>query len=301
MSVVSGNELWQWRRVARQNARAGGISPEEVDWLLREVAGLDKLVLRWESFKERSHIQIEKPLSELTQLWQRRLEEKFPLQYVAGVAPWRNFSLAVTQSVLIPRPETEYLIDLSVEACRDRIDSVSPTLQEGNWADLGTGSGAIALGLAEVFKEATIHATDCSAEAIAIAKQNAWRCHLNNQIEFYLGSWFEPLSALKGQLSGIVANPPYIPSAIVPQLQLEVSRHEPHLALDGGPDGLDCIRHIINTAPSYLRWGGVLLIEMMAGQAPLVCEFLDRQGSYNSIKICSDLAGIERFALAYRS
>ena len=300
MTVVSGNELWQWRRVARQNAAAAGVPPEEVDWLLREVAGLDKLVLRWESFKERSRIQLKKPLSELSQLWQRRLEERFPVQYVAGVAPWRNFSLAVTQSVLIPRPETEYLIELSVEACRDRIDSVSPPLQEGHWADLGTGSGAIALGLAEAFKGATIHATDCSAEAIAIARQNARRYPHANQIEFYLGSWFEPLSAWGGQLSGVVANPPYIPSAMVPQLQPEVSRHEPHLALDGGPDGLDCIRHIINTAPFYLRSGGVLLLEMMAGQAPSVRDLLHCQGSLNPIKICSDLAGIQRFAVAYR-
>lgn len=300
MTVVSGNELWQWRRVARQNAVAAGVPPEEVDWLLREVAGLDKLVLRWESFKERSRIQLERPLSELTELWQRRLEERFPVQYVAGVSPWRQFSLAVTQSVLIPRPETEYLIDLSVEACRDRINSVSPPLQEGHWVDLGTGSGAIALALAEALNRATIHATDCSAEAIAIARQNALRYPCANHIEFYLGSWFEPLSDRAGQLSGIVANPPYIPSAMVPQLQPEVSRHEPHLALDGGPDGLDCIRHIINTAPSYLRSDGVLLLEMMAGQAPSVRDLLHCQGSYKSIKICSDLAGIDRFAVAYR-
>ena len=103
-------------------------------------------------------------------------------------------------------------------------------------------------------------------------------------------------------MNGIVSNPPYIPSQIVSGgLQPEVAQHEPHLALDGGADGLDCIRQIVNKAPDYLQPGGILLFEMMAGQAPLVRQLLNSQGSYQKISIHPDLAGIERFALAYRS
>jgi release factor glutamine methyltransferase len=189
------------------------------------------------------------------------------------------------------------LIDLAVDAVKN---SSTPQLTEGHWADLGTGSGAIAFGLAEAFKAATIHAVDRSAEALAIAQLNAQQLSLQDRIHFYQGSWWEPLDALKGQLSGMVSNPPYIPSNWIPQLQPEVANHEPHLALDGGGDGLDCIRQLIETSPDYLRSGGIWLIEMMAGQADTVAQLLHQQGSYCHIQIFSDLAGIDRFALAYR-
>ena len=102
-------------------------------------------------------------------------------------------------------------------------------------------------------------------------------------------------------MSGMVSNPPYIPSQMIQDLEPEVRNHEPHLALDGGTDGLGCIRQLIATSPDYLRPGGVWLVEMMAGQADTVQELLHQQGSYCQIQIVSDLAGIRRFALAYRS
>ncbi len=297
-SVVSGLVLWQWRQDARQSALEVGVPAAEVDWLLTEVAGLDSLTLRLESFKARSQIKLPYPLSVLSQLWHRRLHEQLPIQYLAGVTSWRHFRVNVSPAVLIPRPETEYLIDLAVQAVKN-----SPTLDlaSGHWADLGTGSGAIALGLAEVFPAASIHAVDYSAEALAIARQNAQQLGFTQRIQFHQGSWWEPLYALKGQFSGLVSNPPYIPSDLVQQLQPEVRKHEPHLALDGGSDGLDCIRHLIETSPNYLRPGGVWLIEMMAGQADTVTQLLQQQGSYCHIQIVPDLAGIDRFALAYRS
>lgn len=296
-SVVSGLVLWQWRQDARQSALEVGVPAAEVDWLLTAVAGLDSLTLRLESFKERSQIKLPYPLSVLSQLWHRRLHEQLPIQYLAGVTSWRHFRVNVSPAVLIPRPETEYLIDLAVQAVKN-----SPTLDlaSGHWADLGTGSGAIALGLAEVFPAASIHAVDYSAEALAIARQNAQQLGFTQRIQFHQGSWWEPLYALKGQFSGLVSNPPYIPSDLVQQLQPEVRKHEPHLALDGGSDGLDCIRHLIETSPNYLRPGGVWLIEMMAGQADTVTQLLQQQGSYCHIQIVPDLAGIDRFALAYR-
>jgi release factor glutamine methyltransferase len=290
--IVSGLQLWQWRNAAIQAAIATDIPPMEVDWLLLEVAGLDRLALCLESFKDWPQIQLQLPLEELDQLWQRRLNDRLPVQYIAKVTPWRQFKIAVSSAVLIPRPETECLIDLALAASDG---------ESGHWADLGTGSGAIAIGLADILPKATIHAVDYSLEALAIARTNADNLGFADQIKFYQGSWWEPLAFLKGQFSGMVSNPPYIPTSTLPTLQPEVINHEPHLALDGGDDGLECIRHLIEISPSYLQPGGVWLIEMMLGQADAVRELLQNQGSYCKIQIHADLAGIERFALAYKS
>jgi len=297
LEVVSGLQLWQWRNQAIASAKKYNISPAEVDWLLLELAGLDRLALRLESFKDWAEIEMALPLEDLDQLWQRRLNERLPVQYITGITPWRNFKIAVSKAVLIPRPETECLIDLAVAAATH--PGAAPFLPSGHWADLGTGSGAIALGLADALPQATIHAVDFSPEALEIAGYNAHNLGFDNQVKFYQGSWWEPLAALTGQFSGMVSNPPYIPTSTVATLQPEVVRHEPHLALDGGGDGLDYIRRLIEISPQYLRPGGVWLIEMMAGQADTVQTLLQTQGSYYDIKIHPDLAGIERFAMAY--
>ena len=280
---------------AKAQAIASDIPNSELDWLLQELAGLDKLAIRLESFKDLPKIELKLPLSELAQLWERRLQERVPVQYLTGVAHWRNFSLKVTPAVLIPRPETELLIDLAVEAVKSY--GVNP---KSHWVDLGTGSGAIAIGLASELTNTTIHAVDCSAAALAVARQNADNLGFGSRVNFYQGLWWEPLEFLKGRVSGMVSNPPYIPSSTVLTLQPEVLKHEPHLALDGGFDGLDCIRHLVETAPDYLESGGVWLVEMMAGQATAVADMLQSHGSYGEVQIFSDLAGIDRFALAYR-
>ncbi|WP_045052740.1 peptide chain release factor N(5)-glutamine methyltransferase [Aliterella atlantica] len=295
--LISGQELWQWRKIAQQQALAANVSVMEVDWLLSAIAPLERLALKLESFKDLPQIQLQLDIDELDRLWQQRLYNRLPIQYIAGVAPWRHFKIAVSPAVLIPRPETEQLIDLAVAAAKS-----SPLpVEQGQWVDLGTGSGAIALGLAEAFPQAQIHAVDRSNEAIAIAKKNAENLGFSDRISFYQGNWWEPLAFLKGKLSGMVSNPPYIPSALVPQLQPEVANHEPRLALDGGEDGLDCIRHLVTTAPDYLQTGGIWLVEMMAGQAEAVIELLKEQGSYTNIQIHTDFAGIERFAQAQRN
>lgn len=292
---VSGLELWQWVNQAAAEARSSDIPLAEIDWLLQELAGLDRLALRLESFKDLPKIELKLSLSELAQLWQRRLQERVPVQYLTGVAHWRHFSLKVTPAVLIPRPETELLIDLAVEAVKSY--GVNP---KSHWVDLGTGSGAIAIGLACALTNARVYAVDCSSEALAVARLNAENLGFGSRINFYQGLWWEPLAFLKGQVSGMVSNPPYIPSSTVLTLQPEVFKHEPHLALDGGFDGLECIRHLVETAPDYLESGGVWLVEMMAGQAEAVADMLESHGSYGKVQIFSDLAGVDRFALAYR-
>lgn len=294
LSKEAGRKLWQWRQEALKSAVAADVPVEEVDWLCRE-AGLDSLALRLESYKGQQ-LNLRFPLAVLSQLWQRRLDERIPVQYLVGVSHWRHFSLQVSPAVLIPRPETECLIDLAIEAVK------SPTshLDAGLWADLGTGSGAIAFGLAEAFPAAQIHAVDYSDAALSIAQQNARQLALQDRIRFHHGSWWQPLAAFSGLFSGMISNPPYIPSSSIPQLEPEVVNHEPLTALDGGSDGLDCIRELIATSGDYLQPGGIWLIEMMAGQADTVVGLLESQGSYGNIQVFSDLAGIDRFALAYR-
>ncbi|MEL4896199.1 peptide chain release factor N(5)-glutamine methyltransferase [Crocosphaera sp. Alani8] len=293
---TSGEALDQWYHWAKQEAIAVDIPTTEVDWLLREISSLDALSLRLGLFKERSQILLKYSLEELTQLWQLRVKQKVPLQYLVGVTPWRQFSLKVSPDVLIPRPETELMIDFALEAAQN---SPNPHLMSGHWVDLGTGSGAIALGLADSFPHATIHAVDTSSKGLAIAQENALEQGLAERINFYRGSWWTPLERLKGQVSAIISNPPYIPTSLLSQLQPEVKEHEPLLALDGGTDGLDAIRYLIDTSPNYLVSGGIFLVEMMAGQGETVKQLLEASCHYRSIEILPDLAGIGRFALAY--
>ena len=290
---VSGEELFLWRRESLAQAIANNIATTEVDWLLREIAGLDALSLRLESFRDRKKISLTCSFPELKLLWQRRIKERVPVQYLVGMTTWRNFKLKVAPGVLIPRPETELIIEIAQQA-------ILPKSSNYHGVDLGTGTGAIAIGLATSFPQAKIHAVDSSLAALAIAKENAQLTHLEERIHFYHGSWWQPLSHLRNQVTVMVSNPPYIPSQELPTLQPEVFQHEPHLALDGGDDGLDAIRHLVQTAPDYLISGGIWLIEMMAGQAENVVAMLLEQGDYRDIQIIRDLSQIERFVLAYR-
>lgn len=293
MDSVSGEQLWQWRLKARQQAIAAAVPVLELDWFLGAIANLDPLALRLDLFKAQAAIDLAIPFSELDRRWRQRLEERVPVQYLVGTVPWRTFSIAVSPAVLIPRPETELIIDLAVQLADQS------ALMAGEWADLGTGSGAIALGLATAFPNAQVHAVDVSRAALEVAESNAQRLGLGHRIQFHYGSWFEPIAPL-GQLSGVLSNPPYIPTALLSSLQPEVAQHEPRSALDGGLDGLDCIRHLVHTAPDYLRSGGIWITEMMAGQAEAVRALLRDQGSYADLQVHFDLAGLDRFVSARR-
>jgi release factor glutamine methyltransferase len=292
LNSIAGKNLYSWYQQAKKAAIANQIDPNEVDWLVQTITNLDSLSLRLDRWQNQPQIKSNKSLSELTKLWHQRLQERLPIQYLVETVFWRRFQLKVTPAVLIPRPETELIIDIAVE------NSLIADYNQ-HWVDLGTGSGAIALGLADVFPEAIIHAVDLSAEALKIAQENASSVNLNN-IQFYQGSWWSPLSSLQGQITGMISNPPYIPSSQIAQLQPEVAKHEPRLALDGGDDGLNDIRYLIKTAPEYLVSGGIWLIELMVGQADIVVALLKQQGEYKDLKVFPDLAGIDRFVLAYR-
>lgn len=295
---VAGNDLWQWWQWANQQAQIADIDAAEVDWFLKTMSDVDALALRLETFKRRSSISVSASLDRLTELWRQRVEERVPVQYLVGFTVWRDLTIQVSPAVLIPRPETELLIDLAVELVNQSPDA--ERLRQGAWVDLGTGSGAIALGLAQAFSKAQIYAVDISEAALAIARENARLNGLEHRITFCHGSWFTPLEGNKGQLAGVVSNPPYIPTATVQALEPEVVNHEPLLALDGGEDGLEAIRALVKLAPNQLISSGLWLVEMMAGQASAVKALLSEQGAYQTVGIHTDLAGIERFAVAVR-
>ncbi|MEO0887087.1 MAG: peptide chain release factor N(5)-glutamine methyltransferase [Cyanobacteria bacterium J06648_10] len=309
--TTTGHALHRWRAWAIQLAESHNIDPYEVDWFLQGLTPLTSTTLKLESYLSQSAIPLKASLNELTAKWNQRISDRTPVQYLVGETPWRNFTLTVTPDVLIPRPETELIIDI-VKALVEE-SPIKEKLQQGHWADLGTGSGAIALGLAQTFPNATIHATDISEPALTIAKHNAKQNNLSDRITFHQGSWLTPFSVptpyspqfphapTPPRLSGIITNPPYIPSQTVPTLQPEVTNHEPYLALDGGSDGLICIKNLITNSHNYLPPGGLWLTELMEGQAQSIADLLTQQNTYAHITIHPDLAGIARFVSAHKT
>ncbi len=284
--TIDSESLRQWYGAAKVAALAAAVDLFELDWLLGELLGLDRLSLRLGNFPAT----VEGDLAALGDLWERRLGDRIPVQYLVGHVHWRGMRLKVSPAVLIPRPETELLIDLVKDV------SVS-----GPFVDLGTGSGAIALGLAQVMPDIEIYAVDYSAAALEIARENAGALGLSDRITFYQGSWCDPITHLQGRVGGFISNPPYIPSQEVDCLQPEVLGHEPRLALDGGVDGLDAIRHLVAEGSRYLRSGGIWAVELMAGQGETVANLLQEQGDYEDIRIERDWADWDRFVLARRS
>jgi release factor glutamine methyltransferase len=299
---ISGEALWQWRQQAIEQIVTDVALAEqadyrrELDWLLMSVTSVEPLSLRLETFRRLSQIESTRSLSALSQLWRQRLADRVPVQYLVGSTTWRGMALEVSPAVLIPRPETELIIDLAENwISKHSTLSLQSPMQ---WADLGTGSGAIAIGLAQSFPQAIIHAVDLSPLALSVARQNAARLVPKAQIHFHLGEWLAPLAGLEHTLTGMISNPPYIPSAQLPTLQPEVYRHEPHLALDGGEAGLTSIAQIVAQSPLYLKKGGLMLLEIMDGQSVEVKAILLADGRYDDIQIHRDLSGIVRFVSA---
>ncbi|GBO52650.1 protein-N(5)-glutamine methyltransferase PrmC [Pseudanabaena sp. lw0831] len=287
--------FWEWYDRNFLAAKQHDVTIYELDWLVLRLTSLDKLDLRLRSPNISQKITPE-TLTNLDQLWQKRLSDRIPVQYLSGSVTWRDLELQVSPAVLIPRPETELIIDIVADFVSN--NGQDKIYENGIWADLGTGSGAIAIALTKHFPQAQIHAVDFSKAALEIAQINA--DNNDQKIYFHHGSWFEPLAKqnLQGKIMGIVSNPPYIPSIEVLNLQPEVTNHEPHLALDGGDDGLEAIRELVNTAPKYLISDGFWIVELMAGQAEIVRSLLQANGNYTNIQIHQDYAEIARFVSA---
>ncbi|MEM8642686.1 MAG: peptide chain release factor N(5)-glutamine methyltransferase [Cyanobacteria bacterium P01_G01_bin.54] len=293
MPFYAAKEILLWRSQAQAAAIATDISAYEIDYLLQALGGIDRLRLCQALPQELLELQV--PLPQLEQLWQQRLQQRQPLQHLLGHAAWREWQIQVSPDVLIPRPETEQIIDLVADCV-----ATHPQRSQGHWVDLGTGSGILACGLAGLLPLAQIHAVDCSAAALAIANTNIQRLGFSDRIQLYTGSWWQPLTHLRGQVQGMVANPPYIPTAAITELEPEVRDHEPRLALDGGADGLVAVRQLLQAAPAYLMPGGLWLVELMQGQAAQVRTWLAEHPAYTQPQVMMDWSGRERFVLAWR-
>jgi release factor glutamine methyltransferase len=287
-------ELFHWYDRARQQAIAADVPLSELDWLVLRLTSLDRLALRLRSIPVAT-ISASISLAEFDRRWQQRCLDRVPVQYLAGFTTWRSFDLRVTPDVLIPRPETEAIIDLAIEAAGECLD--------GDWVDLGTGSGAIAIGLARELEArqaiARVHASDRSAAALAIARENAANCGVADRIQFYQGSWFEPFRDHNPDITfrAVISNPPYIPAAIVDELAPEVRDREPRLALDGGETGFDSLSVLIDQAPNWLDRDGIWLVEHEARQGAELRDRLHHRG-YREVRTVQDLAGLDRFAIA---
>ena len=217
----------------------------------------------------------------------RRLEN-FPVAYLTGAREFMGLAFAVNESVLIPRPETEILTELVGEFLRTRGGGV--------FADLGTGSGAICVSILKFVKSARAVAVDISADALAVAKFNAEKFHVEDRVNFFCGDLFAPLTGKT--FDAIVSNPPYIPSGELESLQAEV-RREPRLALDGGADGLNFYRRIISCAPKFLNDGGTLAVEVGVNQSSAVKKLFAASG-FVDVEIFKDMSGLERVVAGQR-
>ena len=219
-----------------------------------------------------------------------------PLQYLIGIQEFFGLELHVTPAVLIPRPETEHLVEAVLAWSHLQIKPL-------RIADIGTGSGAIAVALAAHVPSAEIIATDISADALAIARDNALRLGFSDRIHFVQGHLLADTNSPAAPYDAIVSNPPYIPSGDATTLQREVVEHEPHTALFAGPTGLNIYRDLIPAAHQALRLGGLLAMEIGFGQREALTTLLTSHNrpAWINIKFIDDYADIPRVVLAERA
>ena len=236
------------------------------------------------------YLQFERPLHteevDVYRDYVRQRVQRVPVQYILGATAFRELELTVTPAVLIPRPETEVLVDVALE--------LLPT--GGRALDLCCGSGAIALSLKRELAEVAVVATDISQAALAVAGANGASCEL--EIEWLSGDLF---AAVEGDFDLVVSNPPYVKSGDLDRLEPEVRDHEPRLALDGGADGLDCYRRIAHQASDHIRPGGYLLLEVSDGQSAEVEKLLAEVGRFAEVQTKPDLNEVPRVVVARAS
>jgi release factor glutamine methyltransferase len=224
--------------------------------------------------------------SRYTEFIERRQRGE-PIQYILGEAEFYRMPFIVTPDVLIPRPETEHLVEKVVGlACKFR---------KPRFVDVGTGSGAIAIAFAHDWSQAAVTAIDASEAALDVGRRNAKRLGFADQIRFLQGDLLDPVA--KEQFDIVVSNPPYVPEVDRATLSVEVRDHEPGLALFAGNDGLDIYRRLIPRAYACLVSGGFIALEIGYGQSSAIADLLGTAG-FRNIEFTPDLQGIPRVATA---
>ena len=263
----------------------------DFDWLLDMVAGVSWAKLQSIILNPEKFVSLDISTDELEVIWKSHLKDQTPLQYLISKCPWRDIELEASAEALIPRQETEFLIDFALE-------KVTNT-DFGRWADLGTGSGPIAISLAKSLPNWNGHAADISNEALELAKRNLKSIVPNANVRFSLGDWWEPLKRWRGRFDLVLSNPPYIPSDLVEELEPVVKNHEPIIALDGGEDGMNASRKIILGALNGLAKGGWLILEHHYDQSEKITSFMKNIGM-EEVSFEKDLSGIKRYAICRR-
>ncbi len=285
MLSISLEEFLIWKK--KQLSKGGDQQSFAV--LLDCIGGISASDLNLMSINLEGKLHLKKKLEFLESVWDDHLLRSCPIQYLCGITFWRDLKLKVTNKVLIPRPETELIIDIVFNIFRRKSEELF-------FAELGTGSGAISIALALAYPLSNGVATDIDQEALEIATKNFINSSKQSNLKFYCGNWWSPLESFKGKLDLAISNPPYIPKDIYEKLPREVKNFEPKVALLGGEDGLKHIRKIIQKAPLFLKEKGWLLLENHFDQGEKVKQLLFKN-QFTSIEIVKDLSGIGRFTI----
>lgn len=280
---------WTSGFLLRKNVDPPRLSAE---MLLAHVLGVPRIKL----YTDYERVLSESDLSKYRELV-RRASEHEPIAYLTGRAPFFNLEFEVSSDVLIPRPDTETLVENVLQLARRTIGFESPRV-----LDLCTGSGCVAAAIAHHHKNANVVAVDISEAALAIAKRNIERLNLADRVTLLHGDLFEPLSQLVDQspFDLIVANPPYIPSGQIMSLDASVAKYEPHLALDGGIDGLNFHRRIFSHAAAKLRASGRIFVEIAFDQGDAAKTIAAVSEDFEQPAILKDHAGNDRVVGAVR-
>lgn len=279
-AASTGEQPWTVRRILEWTTahlkKHGSDTPRlDAEILLAHARGCQRIQL---------YTQFDDPLgdaqrTQMRELVQRRAKAE-PVAYLVGMREFFSLSFKVTSDVLIPRPDTETLVMEVLDGIKGQ---ASPKV-----LDLCTGSGCVAIAVAKNAKSAHVTATDISTAALEIARENATRHAVTDRVEFIQSDLFAAISPT-ARFDVIASNPPYIPSAEIDQLDAEVSHHEPRLALDGGPDGLDILRRIIDAAPSFANQNALLLLEFTPEQADALKTIVTAHAAYQDVSIQKDL------------
>lgn len=262
--------------------------------LLMHLLDVNKIYL----YSHNDEIVEEKVVEKFLELIKLR-KKRYPLQYIIGKQEFMGLDFKVKQGVLVPRPDTEILVEKIIDIVKS---GYFKNKEKINIVDIGTGSGAITLSLAHFLENAFVYSVDISNIALSVAKENAKLHDLENQVKFLNGSLFEPLNDenLEGKVDILVSNPPYIPTKIIEELQTEVSTYEPKLALDGGEDGLDFYRDIIKESNNFMSKTSIIAFEIGHDQASALKNLLEKNGNFENITVLTDLSGLDRVIIGQR-
>ena len=276
---------------ARERLRRAGITPEEADLDARLLA---QKLLGWDAARFLTSANEPEP-ADFAALYEplvARREGREPLAYITGRQEFWGLDFEISPAVLIPRPETELIVEAALERFPDRHASLEA-------ADVCTGSGCLAVALAHERPGARIVAADVSADALRTARRNADRHGVGDRVELVQADVLDGTGHRAADL--IVSNPPYVPEGDRATLQAEVRDHEPAIALFAGEDGLAIIRRLVDQSTGRLKTGGLLIFEFGLGQADAVRELISRRPGLTMLDVKQDLQGIPRTAVARRS